>query len=122
MAQFGQTCVVGQVVNPEPPASQERGNEGGNETTDVDENIEDLEPGVALTLSKTESFFALFGSLGFQVVVHLPHNGLQVTLEKPVTKSDEQQRKASEGEQPADVVGCRHDGDRNQDVPQRHNG
>ena len=85
-------------MNSEPPASQERGNEGGNETTDVDENVEDLEPGVALTISKTESFLALFGSLGFKVVVHLTHNGLQVTLEKTVTKSDEQQSKASEGE------------------------
>ena len=116
MAQGGQVSIVFKSVLTQPPAAEQRGHEGGDEATYVDEHVEDLETAVAFVFGYTEGFVTLFGGLNLKVVIHLSYDGLQVALEQTVTESDKEQGNASEGQEPADVGGGGQDGDSQDDI------
>ena len=112
VAQPGKLGVVRDVVEPEPPLPDDRRNEWGDKTTDIDEYIENLESGIALSLSPFELLGTFLGCLGLEVVVELAHDSLEVALEQTVTESDQEKGDACEGKQP-DLVGrCGKDGNR----------
>ena len=90
--------VVNKVVNLKPPLAQHGSHEGSNHATDVDEHVENLETAVALVLGLGQSSGTFLGGLGLEVVVHLTDESLQVAFEQTVTKSDEEQSRASEDE------------------------
>ena len=69
MAQGGQVSIVFKSVLTQPPAAEQRGHEGGDETTYVDEHVEDLETAVAFVFGYTEGFVTLFGGLNLKVVI-----------------------------------------------------
>ena len=91
MAEGGQVAIVGHAVAAQPPLAQRRSHEGSQHTADIDEHVEDLESRITLALSQGQSLGALLGGLGFEVVVHLAHNGLQVALEEAVAAGNDQQ-------------------------------
>ena len=70
----------------EPPAAQERGYERSDESTDIDEYVEDLEAGVTLSLRFLKSFRTFLRCLGLEIVVQLTDHGLQVSLEQTVAE------------------------------------
>ena len=105
MAEFGQLCVIDHIVCLEPPLTQQGSYEGGNQSTYVDEDIENLEAGVALALGDTQCLRTLLGRFGLEVVVHLTDNSLQISLEETITKGDEEEGQTGERQQPHLVVG-----------------
>ena len=104
MAEFGQLCVIDHIVCLEPPLAQQRSYEGSNQTTHVDEDIENLEARVALALGDTQCLRTLLGRFGLEVVVHLTDNSLQISLEETITKGDEEEGQTGERQQPHLVV------------------
>ena len=91
VAQTGHISVIDKVMRLQPPFAEERGDERSEETTDVDEDVENLEAGVAAILSLCECLGTLLGSLFFELIVQFADDGLQVALEQTVTEGDEQQ-------------------------------
>ena len=98
VAESGEVGVVGHAFKAEPPAAQRGGHKGGEHATDVDEDVEDLEARVAFALGLGESLGAFLGCLGFEVVVHLAYQGLQVAFEEAVAEGDDKQSRAGEHE------------------------
>ena len=100
VAELGQVSIIDQSMHLQPPAAQQGGDEWSHQGTDVDEDVENLEAGIALSLCPFQTFGALFGCFGFKVVVHLSDDGLQVTLEQAVATGYQGQGKDGEGQQP----------------------
>lgn len=91
----------------EPPAAEQGSDEGCHETADVDEDVEDLETGVA------------FGGV-FGIVVELAHDCLEVAFEQAVAEGYEEEGEAGERQEPGDVVGGGEDGDGEDHVADGH--
>ena len=122
VAQCGQTSIIDHALDAQPPLAQQRGNKRGNETTDVDEHIEDLEARVAAFLDLLDflSALALGNSVGLHVVIHLTHDSLQVALEQTVTKGNQEQGHAGEHQQPHVVTSRVDNGNREQHIAESH--
>ena len=91
VAEAGHIGIIDQVVGFEPPFAEERGDERGKEAADVDEDVEDLETGVAAILGLSESLGALLGGLSLKLVVQFADDSLEVAFEQTVTEGNEQQ-------------------------------
>ena len=122
VAQCGQTCIIDHTLDAEPPLAQQGGNERGNQTTDVDEYVENLETRIAAILDRLDLFLglALGNSIGLHVVVHLTHDSLQVTLEQAITEGDQEQGHAGEHEQPHVIAGRMYNGDCQKHITNGH--
>lgn len=81
VAQLGQLGVIVEIVDLKPPVAHADGDERREEAPDVDEHIENLE--TRLTLGAE-----------LLVVVHLPHERLEIALEKAVAEGYHQQADA----------------------------
>ena len=110
------TVRSGQSVDLKPPRAQQRSNERSDKTTNIDEDIENLETRVALSLGNAQCLFTLLGSLRLEVVVHLSYDGLQVALEQTVTEGNEEQCHTRQWQQPRDVSRRSQDGHREDDI------
>ena len=104
MAKCRELCVVDHSVSLEPPAAEERCYERSDETSDINEYIEDLETGVTLVLGFCECLRAYLCSISLEVIVHLTNDCLKVALEKSVTECDKEEGYAGHRKKPADVA------------------
>ena len=104
VAESGKVGVVSETVYTKPPAAEQGRYERSNQTSNVDEHIENLEAGVTLTLGLSQSFGAYFSCFSLEVVVHLAYDSLQVAFEKAVTEGNHQQGKAGQRQKPVDVA------------------
>ena len=120
MTELGQVGIIFQSVGVEPPAAQQRSNERSHQGTDVDENVENLETGITLSLCPLQAFGTLLGGAGFEVVVHLSYDSLQVALEKTITTGNQCQCEDGERQQPRDIVGSGQYGNSQQDIAYCH--
>ena len=103
----------------EPPVADNRGNEGGNDTANVDEYVENLEASVAFFLGFGQGFRTLLGLFGLEVVVQLTHHSLQVAFEKTVTAGDDDEGNHGENHHPGEAVSAE-DGDGEYAVAHSH--
>lgn len=84
MAEFRKVCVIYETFGLKPPVTYSDSNERREETSDVDEHVENLESHVS--------------SVGiFRVVVKLSDYSLKITFEKTVTECYDQKSDARKG-------------------------
>ncbi len=95
MAHGGERRVVHHAVDIKPPRAQHGSHEGGDETADVDEHIENLEARIALR--------CVAG-----IVVQLTHDSLKVAFEKTVAEGYEEERHGCHSKKHIGVVACGH--------------
>ena len=107
VAEFGQLGVVVEIIDLEPPVAHADGHEWREEAADVDEHVEDLESRLALGAE-------------LLVVVHLPHQRLEIALEKAVAEGDDQQSEAGQRQIERQAGNRRGRGNGDQQVTQRH--
>ena len=89
VAQYRHVGVIDKVVDFQPPCTNQRSHERSDYTTDVDKHVENLETAVAFVFGLSQGFGTFLGGFGFEVVVHLTYQSLQVALEQTVTEGDE---------------------------------
>ena len=104
----------------EPPLADQRGHERGDETADIDEDVEDLEAGIALSLGPFELLGAFLGRVGLEIVIELADDGLEIPLEKAVAEGDQEERQAGQGQEPDFVLRGREDRDGEEHIAEGH--
>ena len=107
VAQLGQLGVIVEIVDLEPPVAHADGDERREEAPDVNEHVENLE--TRLTLGAE-----------LLVVVHLPHERLEIALEKAVAEGYHQQAHARQRQVERQAGHGRRRGDGDNQVAQRH--
>ena len=120
MAKFGKVGIISQSMHLQPPAPQQWSDERCCQGTDIDEDVENLETGVTLSLSPLQFLRSLLGGTGFEVVIHLTDDGLKVAFEQTVSTSDECKSEDGEWQEPGNVAGCGQDGNSQEDITQCH--
>ena len=98
VAQARHISIIDKVMRLQPPLAEERGDERGEETTNVDKDVENLETRVATFLGLFESLGAFLGGLFLELVVQFADNSLQIAFEQTVTERDEQQSHTSDSQ------------------------
>ena len=81
--------IIDKLVNFQPPSAYQRCHERSDHTSDVDEHVENLETAIAFVFGFCQCFGTFLGSFGFEIVVHLTYQSLQVAFEQTVTEGDE---------------------------------
>ena len=94
VAESRQVCIVCKVVYLKPPLSEHRSYKRSNKSSNVYEDIEELETGVAFALSNGKSLGTLLCLLFLHIVVELSYNCLKVALEETVTEGYEEECQA----------------------------
>ena len=108
VAEFRKACVVGHIVDSEPPASEQGSYEWSNDTADIDKYVENLKACVPLV--------GIFG-----IIVHLTYYSLKISLEQTVTECYKKQGSTCERQQPTGVFRGGEDGDRKKRISRCHN-
>ena len=99
--------VVTQIVDVEPPAAQHRCDERGNQSADIDEDVEDLEARIALRGIA-------------RIVVKLTDDRLEIALEKAVAESNEEKGATRQRQQPGRILRRGQNRDGEHAVTERH--
>ena len=100
MAKGWQRSIVHHALDSKPPLTKQRGYEWSDQASDVYEYVENLESGIPFALSDSKLLWTFLRSLCLQVVIHLPDDCLQITLEQAISESNECQSQASECQKP----------------------
>ena len=70
----------------QPPFTKEWSNEWRNETTDINEYIENLETRVTLLFGFCKSFWTFLSSCFLKLIVHLADNCLKIAFEQTIAE------------------------------------
>ena len=65
-----------------------------------------MESGVPFVFCDFEGLRAFLGSFGFEIIIHLADNCLQISFEQTVSECNQEKCKTGKGQQPGGV-GCR---------------